>query len=273
MEHVDNFLEWLSENDQWLNLIFLVLAILSIVISIFLYKKSQRKKLPVFDKRSLNVISESIQSHGKIEVKYQGELVNNLTVSKVAFWNNGNETINSSDQAPTDKFRIKLLEEFNILNAELIYQSSATNNIQLIVVENEILISFDYLDKQHGGVIKFTHTGKKSNDFDVLGTFKGTGEIKSVNQNMVDVILTIALLSIPPIGIKSRSKKLFTRSLPWTLVATGIIFLLIPFIFDFNSSDSYFPYILGAIYFVTGLGAIFKGNNLPKGFEAFYDDE
>ena len=58
---MEEYLNWLN-NNQWLNLIFLILAILSIIISIYLYRKSRKNKKPLFDKRSINVISEDVKN-------------------------------------------------------------------------------------------------------------------------------------------------------------------------------------------------------------------
>lgn len=52
---MEEFINWFNDS-QWLNLIFLSIAILSIFVSIYLFRKYRKLKKPVFDKRSLNVI-------------------------------------------------------------------------------------------------------------------------------------------------------------------------------------------------------------------------
>lgn len=73
-----------------------------------------------------------------------------MTVTKVAFWNNGKETINDVDQAPTDKLRVLLDEKYEILESELIFETSHTNNIKLRNDQNVINIDFDYFDYNQG---------------------------------------------------------------------------------------------------------------------------
>lgn len=271
---MEEYLKWLN-NNQWLNLIFLGLAILSIIISIYLFRKSRKNKKPIFDKRSINVISDKIQKIGDIKVKYKGDKIENLTVTKVAFWNNGNETINESDQAPTDKLRIELNESYRVLDAEVIFQSAPTNNIQIENLANKILVTFDYIDGDEGGIIKFIHTGKKSSDVEFLGTFKGSNKLKQVNSGIFDIGISV-ILNLPFFGQATdrfRQIEIFQKSFPWIMLLTGIGLGLALFYSNTEKPDRIFIAILGAIYTTIGLILVFGKNGMPKGFKVFYDDE
>ena len=219
---MEECLNWFN-NNQWLNLIFLSLAMLSIVVSIYLYRKSRKRKKPVFDKRSINVISDTIQQIGEIDVTFKGSKIENLTVTKVAFWNDGNDTINDTDQAPTDTLKIAISEDYNILESEVIFQSNYTNNIKANISNNQIDISFDYLDPNQGGIIKFVHTGKKSSDIDLTGTFKGANKLKRVNSGLFNIGASI-VLPLPMIGKLSNSnkeKRIIQKAFPWIVLLTG----------------------------------------------------
>ena len=279
MERVKQFLKWLNDN-QWLNLIFLILAILGIILSIYLYIKSKRKKKPIYSKRSTNVISDSIQNVGDIQVAYLGKKVNNLTVTKIAIWNSGNETINNSDQANSDKLRVESVEGIEIFNAEIIFASTATNNVNARVANNIIELDFDYFDSSQGCILKLIHSGKNSADINVKGTFKGVGGIKEINSNLFSNALVNIVLS--PILFRSfnrvrKRKETFTaltKGLPWTMFILGVILCSVYFSINIDSKDGRnIVLILGIVYGLFGLLMLLTGNTLPKKFDSFYDDE
>lgn len=271
---MEKFINWFN-GSQWLNLIFLSIAILSIFVSIYLFRKSRKLKKPVFDKRSLNVISDSIKRIGDIEVKYKGNKVENLTVTKVAFWNSGNDTINDNDQAPTDKLRISVDNEFEILESEIVFQTDKTNNIQIDKQKNEVQISFDYLDPNHGGIIKFVHTGRSSSNVNLIGTFKGSAKLKRLNSGVFNLSASI-MVTLPLIGKifeSEKEKKIMQKLFPWVVLATGIVFGSAYFLVDSEENGRIALLILGIIYGFLGLAMVFGNKSMPKGFEIFYDDE
>lgn len=274
MQNIDKFLRWLDVN-QWLNLIFLILAILGIVVSIYLYVKSKRKKMPLYSKRSINVISDKFNNFANVDVSYQGKKINNLTVTKIVVWNNGNETINFLDLAATDKLRIETHEFITLFSAEVIYQTNSTNNFKAKIENNIIIVEFDYLDQYQGCIIKIIHSGKGSYDLQVKGTFKGVGEIKKFQYSIYDMITTGSGIFITILGI-SYDKSLFRlifKIFPWIVFVMGIILFIAYFIQQPDSSDRIPLTILGSIFLLFGIGMIFKKNRLPTNFKEFYDDE
>lgn len=273
IERLKNIMKWLNDN-QWLNVIFLLFAILGIIVSIYLYRKGKRKKKPLFSKRSVNVVSDSIQSFGDILVTYLGKPVENLTVTKVAFWNAGNETLNSSDQAPTDKLRIETEEGIQLFKADIIFESNATNNFKAHISSNVIELTFDFFDQNQGGIIKIIHSGKKSDALIIKGTFKGAGNVMETKTSSLDLLRPI--LSITSITTKEKDKRFITRTTPWIIFATGLMVGFLPLFIDVNEKPmSTTPVIsgVGAVYAILGLIMIFGRKSLPKGFDSFYGDE
>jgi len=226
--------------------------------------------------RSANVISDSIKSLGEIEVLFKGDKIDNLTVTKVAFWNSGNDTINDTDLAPTDKLRIELCEGFIVLDSEVLFQSEMTNNVQTHLTPTCIEIKFDYMDGNQGGIIKFIHTGKKSSDVLLKGTFKGCEKIKKVNSNF-NTVRIILIEMLPLIGEKITKKKgngmrILSKLLPWTFLFIGISTSCTSFIMEINEPLKSLSLVFGILYMLIGL-LFFVGSSMPKGFEMFFDDE
>jgi hypothetical protein len=111
---------------------------------------------------------------GGLEVTYKGHKVDNLTVSKILFWNNGYDTIDSADIVSTDPLRIDSVNQ--ILDAVIIKTNNSSNQIiAAIGVDGaSVNIAFDYLDKNDGAIIQVVHAGKSSNDLSLKGKLKGS---------------------------------------------------------------------------------------------------
>jgi hypothetical protein len=109
---------------------------------------------------------------------YQNDKIDNLTITKIAFWNAGNVTINHGDISKVDPIKISILNEKKFLDAFIISTTNPVNQFSISKVhkESSVLLSFDYIDKNEGIVIQVIHTGNSSSDITVSGTLKGMGK-------------------------------------------------------------------------------------------------
>ena len=76
-----------------LNIIFFALALVSIILAVIFYYKSLRIKQPVFSKQTFRLIDKKISTIKNIEIKYNQLQVENLSLTKIAIWNSGKESI------------------------------------------------------------------------------------------------------------------------------------------------------------------------------------
>ena len=178
---LDSFTNWLNHN-SWLNLVFLVLAVTSIMISIYLFIRSRKEKAPHFSIRTFKLIEDSLTKIEAVEILYQGKRVKNLTLSKIALWNKGRDSINANDIAPTDPLKIGINPQYQLLAAEIICSQTKANNFSITpnLENNEVKIDFDYFDTNEGVVIQVYHTGKQSEDVSLKGTVKGVTRITHI---------------------------------------------------------------------------------------------
>lgn len=183
-ESFKEIMQWLNEN-QWLNLIFLVLAILSIVVSIYLYFKSKRRKIPIYLIKTFNLIKDRVNNIPEVKIIYKENPIQNLSITKIAFWNKGNEVINKTDIASRDPIRIVVDEEYEILNANIIFNKNEANNFSIIIMPDKksVLIDFDYLFTNEGISIEIYHTGVSGKDIKFMGRLKDVQQIASADFN------------------------------------------------------------------------------------------
>ena len=83
-----NISDWLTSN-PYLNLIFFLLSIISILLTIFFYYKSKKTKEPRYLYKSFSLIENSLSALDGLEIIYNKEKIDTLTLTKFAIWNNG----------------------------------------------------------------------------------------------------------------------------------------------------------------------------------------
>jgi hypothetical protein len=167
---MNNIIQWYKQCD-WINPSLALIAILGFILSIIFFIKSRRIKKPVWGTVSNNYINE--KHTNKITVLYDGKDVNQLTETKVYFWNKGREQINKDDFETIDPFFIELCEPFEILDAIVLKQTNSAINTDLKIGENrrKLYVKYDFLSKNDGTLFQIYHTGKSGKDL------KGNGVI------------------------------------------------------------------------------------------------
>ena len=163
----------LLDGGQYLNTIFLMLAIISLIMSFVFYKKSIKEKKLVFLSRSFNLLNNSLSSLPELKIEYNNQLVKQLTLTKISIWNSGKETINESDVANGDYLKISASSEVIFYSSNIDFANRKINELKIFSNENEIKIGFDFLDYSDGGIIDIYHNGKETTEFKVSGTIKG----------------------------------------------------------------------------------------------------
>ena len=80
--------------------------ILGALISLYFYRRSIRLKEPYWSIISNNLIEGYSTKVENLKVIYKGEEVNNLTISRILFWNGGRETLEKKDIETVNRIRI-----------------------------------------------------------------------------------------------------------------------------------------------------------------------
>ena len=191
-----NIIEIISvvTQNSWVNLFALILAPIGMFFSIFFFFKSRRKKSVRFFSIYNALVVDFAQKIDGLNIQFSGKEIQRLTVSKIAFWNSGTETITHNDIPSKDKISIDIDEEFRILSCSIIAQTNITNNISVCLSQDgkKVDIDFEYLEKQDGFVIQIFHTGDSKVVFNFNGTVMGFGKVskgKTSEKYLYDRIL------------------------------------------------------------------------------------
>jgi hypothetical protein len=157
--------------DNWFGIFSLIVGF---IISYYFYKRSLKEPKLISKYRSLSLIGGFYQElPEEVEVLINGINVNRLTKTKIAIWNYGTSTLKGDSVYKKDPFRIIVNEDVKIIVSPKVILT--TNNSPVGItphnsLDNEYLITFDFLKPNDGFLFEFLHTG----DQDVPPNLKGT---------------------------------------------------------------------------------------------------
>jgi hypothetical protein len=205
---ITNLARLIAENPLLIILTFLITVGTPIWGIYSYYDKGQKPKYFI---KSTTIISKPSEV-SQIEIYYQQQIVNAVTISKILFFNAGKSSIRRNDIAKKKPIRISLKQGINILNAEVIYRKKQDNDFNIRCENNDIIIDFDFLEKGDGGIIQIVHTGQNETDINLVG-------------KVIGVNITYAPLIEESKTIKEVVlKKFLNNTLPYLL---GIFFFYI----------------------------------------------
>lgn len=275
-----DFINQLLQNPI-LNGLGFLLGIISLVLGYIFYREGLRLKKPFWNIKSNNLIKDFSSTITDLAISYKGEKIENITISRIAFWNGGKETINTTDIARTDHLKVIATAENHLLDTKIL---SVNNDPSLFSVslqpdKKSALIDFEYLDYNQGAIIQVIHTGTSSEDINIVGTVKGAKVLKKY--------LTPAN-RLPLPTSKETDEFILKRFSPPTRrkITTMVSFLVIIltlissyFLVTTWGSDSPYKSLWGGLAIVFGLCALLaitlhinRENQLPIGLEVYFDE-
>ena len=162
-----------------MNFISYLIGFLGIVSSIYFYIKSIKKRVPIYAIRTINFVNIKKENINDLVIIFKGEEVQNFSISKIAFWNQGKETINQTDVAKKNPIKLTLNNEYHFLDAQILYQKNPANDFEINISNDKksLNFNFDYLDQNEGIVIQVFHTAKHDHDISMIGSVKSVESI------------------------------------------------------------------------------------------------
>lgn len=150
------------------------------LLSYYFYRLSIRAKEPYWMIRSNNLVQDLSTELSGVEIMYRGKSVENLTISKLLFWNAGLDTIHKTDLDTSFPLRVSI-SGGKFLDAQIILTNNDPSEFGFRLDDSGeyVQLDFNYLDQQHGALLQIIHTGITSNQITVAGAIKG---VKSIVQ-------------------------------------------------------------------------------------------
>lgn len=262
----------------------IVLGIAGIVIglaaSYYFYWKSLRIKEPSWDIQSNNLIRGHSSKVPELQIFFKDEPVQDLTISRVVFWNNGAETIDRQDLNTINPLRITSIAEVKLLETKVVSVNNTSNQISIreTVDKSCAYLEFDYLDQAQGAVIQVVHTGISSKDLTVEGDIRGVKALRRVNVPLVRRSANVSVAFPQRFGQKARRKVMLIIVFGIIILMTILIILFIVSYIYFTAPEMLVILLFSLVAFVPLLylyakaGIRLLGRTAPHGLEAFEED-
>lgn len=264
------------------------LAVMGIAIGIggilfgyLFYRRSRRIRLPSWAIKTSNLVSGYAAKLREFQIIYRGQNVENLSISKVIFWNRGGETINRIDIADTDPLRICAVGDAVLLHVKVLQANNTASAFSVSLSDDRqaAYIDFEYLDRAQGAVVQVVHSGTSSKDLQLLGSIKGSGSPQKRD------IAVLRYLPFPP-PFDSRLKPAQNR------LVVGLMAIILSIIFVITIVAIYISIALGAVepleawkwlliilvgggfslsYFIVGVTFIWRAKT-PRGLHMFEEE-
>lgn len=164
---------------------WLVLAVISVVslgYAICCQILNKERKEITYAQKTNTLIYNQKKSFEKINVFYEEKPIENLYVSKIAIWNSGNRVLKESDFVKDNFLEIALGDNCSILESNIITKTEESNSFKLTKTDDrEIIVNFDYAEKNDGIVLQMIHTGIK-NDINLSCKIVGGKPLKNFSK-------------------------------------------------------------------------------------------
>ncbi|MEO1260038.1 MAG: hypothetical protein AAFZ15_14690 [Bacteroidota bacterium] len=113
-------------------------------------------KKPTYLTKTKNVFEKPAIE--KLRIMYGRKKVESLWVTKVLFMNEGKEPIMATDIHPEHPISIIFKNGINIFDYKITYSNRSSNNINIELIKNSVIVHLDYLNENDGFIIQVLHS-------------------------------------------------------------------------------------------------------------------
>ncbi len=226
-------MNWEIFRDQIWNFIGVIIACVTLLITVILYFLQKHKKglsYEILSKTSLLTNKEKLE--GKIKILYDDNEVQNVKFLEIKILNTGNIGIPSSDYERPLRFIFEA--EAKILTAEIIKSEPESLTTSLNITQNEIIVQPILMNSKDYLVIKAIVSNSTDEEIIVDGRIKDVKEIKKQGESYMGLIFAIIGITLTIAGMIQlttieRATQVVT---PWTIQKTiSITLIVIGYIF------------------------------------------
>jgi len=172
--------QWLTTN-PWAIIVLTISTVGSLVLGawgLFVTIRGVRVRQPCFATRSNNLVRGLASQIPDVVISFRGfgGVVENLTSTKVLFFNWGREAIRRGDIVKDHPITIRVKNEALVLGVALLYSKEANHfTVTRSADRSHATITFEFLDHLDGAVIEIIHTGVCNDDVTVEGLVINAG--------------------------------------------------------------------------------------------------
>jgi len=206
-------------NSGWFGaLLGFVLSIIATIISYVLYRRAKitpQLRFALVDEALVNSVNAGMP--GRLEFRYDGNVIPRVTGSSVGIWNAGTTTFRRDDVVAADRLRLTLPKDgvSSFLQGDVAATSREVNDVRIgRISDDTIAIDFDFLDPGDGFRLRLIHSGSPG-AMKLEGTIRGlpegltshikaSGQRSAVKQFMLSLIICAGLVTAATANVVSE---------------------------------------------------------------------
>ena len=154
-------------------IVSLIAGVLLTLLSVWV---TWKEKVPVYLVSRAEMIARPASIASRLSIRWDGNEVENVSLTRVAFWNQGKQYLDKTDFTDTDPFRIVPSEPVRILYAQHVRASRPSLRFDANIDGSVIYLAVhgnDGLEYMAGGEFQIAYTSSKPVEFSVQGRVKG----------------------------------------------------------------------------------------------------
>ena len=172
-----HFLETL-QNSPYAWAVLSIVAIISLILAIYFGVSANKVKRFYYYTKTNKLVSFNSDKPSSLHLFYDDTEIQDVSVTRIAVWNSGNDVINAADIVESEPLSIKIIDDksddIRILDSSIDYVSDGTNKFELSFSEDyreenedesrnyKDVVNFDYAGKRDGFILQIIHTGNPS---------------------------------------------------------------------------------------------------------------
>jgi len=234
----------------------IVSILFGVLVGYFFYVLQRSRSRLNYQTSNLQIIGNiSLKLPSEFEVTVAGVRIESLQKSQIVIWNGGTNTINGTDIVVEDYLKIVFGSSTKIFSVNVTALSRTVNKFTAekdSLVNNEVILKFDFLDPKDGVIVEILHTNSNAEP-KIMGTVKGLkngikykGQINYLNRNKKKRWLRILQFwGFPLIAALILGSALYALIVVFREIFIGesnllnyvtmVLGCFIPFIFMFNN--------------------------------------
>lgn len=215
-------------NNPFLQLIIVIVTVVGFPCTLFFGLRNPSKRQFSCVTHFSSIIKSGQSALTKLNILYENNQVTSVSSSIFTLWNSGKIDIRSSDMAMGKELKVIGNNKTKILDARILKVSDESNAFYVNKNENnEVEISFDYVNENEGVVLEVIHTGNQ-NSLNIDCKIKGGKLLKRTSESVLSN-------SVSRIFSKKISKIAYARFV--LILITGImLYALLSTISIYNDS-------------------------------------
>ncbi len=158
--------------EKFINYSGWLIGLIALVFAVFTWFISRKRKEITYTVNSFTLVEKNKSTVPKLMLLFDNQEIDSFTATTIYLWNSGNDAIRGTDIVESKPLVISAPDTATILDVQIVKQNEPSNQFSVELRDGTAIITFDYMNKNHGSKLQVYHTGP-ADDFALDGKIIG----------------------------------------------------------------------------------------------------